>query len=400
VAAWKITDVRATVTAPGGINLVVVRVDTTEPGLHGLGCATFAWRAHAVRQVVEHDLAPLVRGRDPHRIEDLWASLHTSAYWRNGPVLNNALAGIDMALWDLKGKRAGLPVYELLGGRCRDTVPVYLHAGGRSPEEVEASARRALKRGVGHVRCQLDGYGGPARARALGETDLPGRYYDPATYARAVPRLFEHLRGALGEDVELLHDVHERLAPADAVRLAKDLEPFRLFFLEDLVPPEHSEWLAAVRTQCATPQAMGELFTHPREWRTLLSERWIDFIRVHLSHIGGITPARKLAHACEAWGVRTAWHGPPDCSPIGHAANLHLDVSTPNFGIQEWSDPPEAVREVFPGAPLLEAGGVRPGDRPGLGVEMDERRAAAFPPVEVDCGWMRPRLPDGTSAWP
>lgn len=391
--------VKALITAPGGINLVVVKVETSEPGLFGLGCATFAWRALAVKSVVEDYLSPLLAKRDPGNIEDLWQSVHTSAYWRNGPVLNNALSGVDMALWDIKGKLAGLPVYQLWGGQCRDGVPVYLHASGKTPEEVVDAVRERLSRGVNHVRCQLGTYGGEAVA-AAGQTAFPGHYFDPAEYARRMPALFALLRDKLGDGPELLHDVHERLAPIDAIRLAKDLEPFRLFFLEDLLPPEQVDWFRTVRAQCATPLAMGELFNHPLEWRNLVGERLIDFIRCHVSQLGGVTPARKLAAQCEPQGIRTAWHGPPDCSPVGHAANLHLDLATSNFGIQEWCSFPDAVREVFPGAPELKRGRARLSNQPGWGVAMDEKKAAKFPHVHLTCNWMHPRLPDGTSAKP
>jgi mannonate dehydratase len=396
----SIRDVRAIITAPAGIDLVVVRVDTTEPGLYGLGCATFTQRALAVRVAVEEYLKPFVIGKDPRRIEDIWQTAMVSAYWRNGPVLNNALSGIDMALWDIKGKLAGMPVYQLLGGKCREAAAVYRHADGRDSAELIDNVRAFMEQGYRHIRCQLGGYGGQEPLPPAPRGALPGAYYHPDAYARGVPRMFEQVRAGVGFEVELLHDVHERLAPIEAVRLAKALEPFRLFFLEDPLPPEQLEWFRAIRAQCATPIAMGELFVHPAEWRPLVAEGLIDFVRAHLSAIGGLTPAVKLAHLAGEFGVRTAWHGPGDVSPVGHAANVHLDVASPNFGIQEWCGFGDALREVFPGCPEEIGGYAYPNDRPGFGVDLDEKKAAKYPYVGGLPGWTLARTPDGTSARP
>lgn len=396
----KITNVKTIITAPARLNLVVVKVETSEPGLYGLGCATFAWRSLAVQSVLDNYLKPFLIGRDPQRIEDIWQQSAVSGYWRNGPELNNALSGVDMALWDIKGKIAGLPVYQLWGGKCRDGVLVYRHTGGRTPEEAEADVRKQMGQGVMHVRCQLGGYGGGKSPFVSPEGALPGQYFDPAAYMRATVSLFEHLRGKLGNEVELLHDVHERLAPVDALRLAKQLEPYRLFFLEDLMSPEQPEWFRSIRQQCAVPLAMGELFNHPLEWETLVKDRLIDFIRVHVSQIGGVTPALKLARFCEQFGVRTAWHGPGDVSPVGHAANIHLDMAVPNFGIQEWTGFNPALQDVFPGCPEQKGAYVYPNEKPGWGIDLDEAKAAVYPGIHAVPAWTQTRLPDGTSARP
>ncbi len=395
-----IRDVRAILTAPGDSRLVVVKVETSEPELYGLGCATFTQRHLAVQTAVERFLKPFLIGKDPQRIEDLWQTAYVNSYWRNGPVLNNALSGVDMALWDIKGKLAGLPLYQLLGGKCREGVAVYRHADGREPAEVEEAARAYMEQGYHYIRCQMGGYGGltPMPRGPVGA--LPGAYFDPDGYARKIPVLFEHVRSRLGFEVELLHYIHERVAPIEAVRTAKALEPYRLFFLEDPLPPEQLEWFRTIREQSATPIAMGELFTNPTEWLPLIEGRLIDFLRVHISAIGGITPARKLAALCEAFGIRTAWHGPGDVSPVGHAANLHLDLSVPNFGIQEWPGFTDAEREVFPGCPEVRDGYAYVTESPGLGVDLDEKAAAKYPCPDGVPEWTLTRLPDGSPARP
>jgi mannonate dehydratase len=403
----KITRVRAILTAPAGIRLVVVKVETSEPGLHGVGCATFTQRARAVVTAVDQYLAPFLSGKDPDNIEDLWQAMYQSSYWRNGPVLMNALSGVDMALWDLKGKRAGLPVYQLLGGKCRTGVPVYRHASGRTAEEVAEAARRLLAEGVRYVRAQIAVPGNAAYGAGGGTTDpaqdgeghFSGNRFEPAAYQRAVPKLFEHLRKELGDEVELLHDAHERLHPIQAIGLAKSLEPFRLFFLEDPLAPEDIGYFKHLRQQCATPLAMGELFNNPNEWVELVSDRLIDFIRCHLSQVGGISAGRKIAALCDFFRVRTAWHGPGDVSPIGHAANVHLDLATWNFGIQECTVFNDAAREVFPGTPELKGGMLQVSDRPGLGIEVNEELAARYPIRDdppFDLQWGRLRGWDGT----
>lgn len=393
----KITDVRAICTAPDGIRLVVVKIETSEPGLYGLGCATFTQRPLAVATAVEGYLKPFLIGKDPDQIEDIWQSAYVSSYWRSGPVLNNALSGVDEALWDIKGKRANMPVYQLLGGRCRQAVPVYRHAEGRDFQEVEDNVRRYLEEGYRYVRCQVAVPG----LSTYGSDSSDGQVqsiWEPGPYVRIVPRLFEHLRGKIGEDVELLHDIHERIPPIMAIQLAKELEPYRLFFLEDAFAPEDVEWFRLMRQQTSTPIAMGELFVNQSEYVPLVKDRLIDFIRVHISDIGGISVARKLAAYCEFFGVRTAWHGPGDVSPVGHAANLALDLACYNFGIQELSMFGPETRAVFLGCPEVRDGCLWPIERPGLGVDIDEKEAARFPfPAHpLNGGWPPVRRFDGT----
>ncbi len=409
----KITKVKAILTAPARIRLCVVKVETSEPGLYGIGCATFTQRIRTVATAVDEYLNPFLVGKDPDNIEDLWQAMYQSSYWRNGPVLMNGLSGVDAALWDIKGKRAGMPLYQLLGGKCRVAVPVYRHAAGRTHEEVADAARRFMADGAHYIRVQVStpgnstygagggGGGGQTNSPAaiLGDSHFAGEVFEPTAYRRSVPKLFAYLREHLDEDIELLHDMHERLPPIDAIGMAKELERYRLFFLEDPFAPEDVGYFRTLRQQCATPIAMGELFNNPNEWLDLISGRLIDFIRCHLSQVGGISAARKIAALCDFYRVRTAWHGPGDTSPVGHAAHVHLDLSTWNFGIQEAPGFNDALREVFPGCPEIRQGMLWANDKPGLGIDIDEKLAAKYPIRDnppFDLQWGRLRGRDGT----
>ena len=396
-----IQDLKVIATQPGGSRLVIVKVITSEPGLYGVGCATFTQRFHAVISALEKHSKPFLLGRDVDRIEEIWQMGMVNGYWRNGPVLNNAVSGIDQALWDIKAKRAGMPLYQLLGEKCREAAACYAHAGGGDPEEVLSSIRTFMDQGYRHIRVQMGGYGGGNSAeRARPDGSPPGAYYEPKDYMRRHVKLFSHIREQLGEEIELLHDIHERLRPIEAIEFAKDLEPFKLFFLEDALAPEDVAWFRTLRRQCATPLAMGELFNHPLEWQPLIEERLIDFIRMHVSQMGGITPARNVAAFANMYGIRTAWHGPGDVSPIGHAAQLHLDLWAPNFGIQEWCRFDERVYEIFPGTPEVRQGYMYANDLQGLGIDVDENLAAKFPCRDHVEEWTQTRLPDGSPVRP
>lgn len=395
-----ITDVSAILTQPGPSRLVIVKVRTSEPGLYGLGCATFTQRVFAVEAAIERHLKPFLIGRDVDRIEELWQMSMVHGYWRNGPVLNNAISGIDQALWDIKGKQAGMPLYQLFGGKSREAAAVYVHADGRDPQQVEHNARRLIEEGYRNLRVQMGGYGGETERLHQPANAPKGNYFDPRAYSRATLGMIEHVRSALGPEIELLHDIHERLNPIDAVQFAKDVEQYRLFFLEDMFAPEDIGWFRTVRQQCSTPLAMGELFNNPHEWRGLIVEQLIDFVRMHVSQVGGITPARNIASFAQNFGVRTAWHGPGDTSPVGHAANLHLDLWAPNFGIQEWYQPSELEYEMFPGLPTITDGYLYPNDLPGLGIDIDESLAAQNPCADIVEKWTQTRRPDGSSTRP
>ncbi len=402
----KITKVRPILTAPQSrIRFVVVKVETSEPGLYGLGCATFNQRPLAVKTAVEEYLDPFCRGRDADNIEDVWQTAYTSSYWRNGPVLNNALSGVDQALWDIKGKRAGMPVYQLLGGKCRFAVDCYTHSSGRDLAALEDSVRKNLERGFRHIRIQLGGYGSP---HLSGDADFEKANFgmpveshmDARPYLNSTPKMFDHIRNKFGDTLELLHDIHERVEPIDAINLCKELERYHPFFIEDPLAPEANGYFRQLRQQCSTPIAMGELFNNPHEWTNLISERLIDFIRVHLSQIGGLTPARKLAALAESFQVRTAWHGPGDVSPVGHAANAHLDLAVHNFGIQESVQFNNATQDVFPGTPAIKNGYMYVNEAPGLGVDINEDLAKKFPLPENPGFWLPTRRKDGTAVRP
>ena len=407
----KIRNITTILTAPNRIRLVIVKVDTTEPGLVGWGCATFTQRALVVQTAIDQYLKPFLLGRNVDEIEDIWQSSYMSSYWRNGPVLFNAMSGVDMALWDIKGKRAGMPVYALLGGKVRQGADCYFHASGSSFTEVEDSARKAMEQGFRHVRVQVAtpgyaGYGaGGGRPPAAGADEVvgptnPKAIWESGPYVRMLPKFFEHMRSTLGDDVELLHDVHERVTLNEAINLCKSLEPYHLFFLEDPFPPEENDHFRLLRQQTSVPLAMGELFNTQHEYLPLIKERLIDFIRIHISQIGGLSPARKVAALSEFFGVRTAWHGPGDASPIAHAAQLALELSIYNFGVHEGGGFPKETQDVFVGCPEVKNGYMLAQEKPGLGIEVDEKLAAKFPfppgPPNFDYSWGTTRRKDGT----
>ena len=347
-----------------------------------------------MQTAVDKYLKPFLIGRDVDQIEDIWQSSYVSSYWRNGPVLFNAMSGVDMALWDIKGKRANMPVYQLLGGKCRFAAAVYAHVQGRDIKQVEDNAAPSDgQRLPSYPRSNGDPRPGHLRQRprtrtpsepaaagpeVIGPTN-PRSIWEPGPYLRALPKLFEHLRTTLGDEVELLHDVHERISPSQAVSLCKELEKYHLFFLEDPLPPEEKDHFRLIRQQSSVPIAMGELFNTQQEYVPLIAERLIDFIRIHISQIGGLSMARKVAALCEFFGVKTAWHGPRDCSPVGHAAGLALELATHNFGIHEGSVFPPETRAVFPGCPETKDGFMYAHEAPGLGIDIDEKLAAKYP---------------------
>lgn len=396
----KIKSVKAIATAPQGSNLIVVKVETTEPGLYGLGCATFTQRAAAVVTAINSYLNEFCVGRDVDNIEDMWNAVYVSSYWRNGPVLNNALSGLDEALWDIKGKRANMPVYQLLGGKSRFAVPCYTHAQGNSAEAVAEDVKRIMERGFKYIRIQQGGYGAVGsineqpdfkKAGFGGETDS---YMNERVYLKSVPKMFEVVRKTCGEEIELLHDIHERVQPMDAINMIKRLDEFNPFFIEDPFSPENMEWFRQLRATTSVPIAMGELFNNINEFKMPMVNQWFDYIRVHVSQIGGITPAMKIARLGEWFNIKTAFHGPGDVSPVGHAAHAHIDLVVWNFGIQEAVSFSEKMLEVFSGCPTMNNGYMSVNEVPGLGVDINEKEAAKYP-ITTKSNW-QVRKRDGT----
>ena len=407
VPSPRIRDIEVIETEPASVRLTVVKVTTDQDGLYGYGCATFTQRADLIRPAVEKYLKPFLLNKPADRIEDIWQSAYDSSYWKNGPVLNNALSGIDQALWDIKGRQAALPVYQLAGGKCREAAECYSKVlGATYPETVEL-ARQSLAQGFRNIRVQV----GDVRSMAGSPADNDmkpglngGLTFDRKSYCRRTFKLLEICRQELGDEVGLLHDMGEKVSPNEAVQFCKDVDRFKLFFIEDPLPPEDSAYFRQIRDNCTTPIAMGELFNNPHQWQELIAGRLIDYIRVHPSQAGGFSPARKIATLAEQFGVKTAWHGPPDLSPIGHMVNVTLDLISPNFGIQEYSPFNERTQEIFKGCPVVKDGYLWANEAPGWGIELDENAAAKYPfgtgetseRKRLNGGWGELRLRDGT----
>ncbi len=396
-----ISNIKTFITAPGRCDLVVVKIETSDPTIYGLGCATFTQRALAIKTAVDEYLAPLLYGRCVNNIEDLWQSMYGNSYWRNGPVLNNAISGIDEALWDIKGKMLGAPLYELFGGKCRKGAQVYLsgNAYGSDTESVVRCVKERLDAGCRYIRV-----GGPKVSEASAEEtqrQMPdgaiyGGSIDPDEFISGCIEQFKTLREQFGYGPKLMLDVHEKLTPPQMLKLAKGLEPYDLFFLEDCFSPEKLEWLNLLRMHTTTPLSIGELFNNENEYRYVITNRLTDYIRCHISQLGGITPARKVAVLAEQFGIKTIWHGPGDLSPVGVAAQLHIDLAIPNFGLQEYTVPTKAINDVFPGSPELRGDYLYVNEAPGLGVDFDEGEAEKYPPIGYGLTRFINRLPDGT----
>ncbi len=407
----KIKNVKAIGTAPEGLNLVVVKIETDVPGLYGIGCASFTQRAEVVVTAINKYMPDFCIGRDADNIEDLWHAFYVSSYWRNGPVLNNALSGLDEALWDIKAKKANMPLYQLLGGKCRFAVDCYGHASGPTPEAVAESVQKFMEQGYRHVRIQQGGSslmnfqkGGYGGVGTLGSNPdfkeagfgMPSdTFMDDKAYLKAVPEMFDLVRKKCGEEIELMHDIHERCQPMDVINLCRHLEQYRPFNIEDPLSPENRSWWKQLRESTTVPFAMGELFNNINEFVEPMMNHYFDYIRVHVSQIGGITPAMKIARLGEWFNVKTAWHGPGDTSPVGHSAQAHMDLACWNFGIQESVIFSDKTREVFPGCPTMKNGYMYVNEVPGHGVDINEKEAAKYPIDNKAPGWTV-RKRDGT----
>ncbi|WP_242151169.1 D-mannonate dehydratase ManD [Sphingomonas sp. BAUL-RG-20F-R05-02] len=397
----KIVSARVIITSPGR-NFVTLKIECDD-GTTGVGDATLNGRELAVASYLADHVVPCLIGRDAHRIEDIWQYLYKGAYWRRGPVTMSAIAAVDMALWDIKGKIAGLPVYQLLGGAARENVMVYGHANGTTIEDTIAAALEYQAQGYKAIRIQCGVPGMPSTYGVSkdkyfyepADADLPTEnVWNTSKYLRIVPELFKAAREALGWDVHLLHDIHHRLTPIEAGRLGKDLEQYRPFWLEDATPAENQESFKLIRQHTTTPLAVGEIFNSIWDCKDLIQNQLIDYIRATVVHAGGITHLRRIAAFADMYQVRTGCHGATDLSPVCMAAALHFDLSVPNFGVQEYMRHTPETDAVFPHAYTFENGAMHPGDAPGLGVDIDEELAKgyeykrAFLPVN--------RLEDGT----
>jgi len=398
-----------TIVASPTRNFVTLKV-TTDDGTTGLGDATLNGRELAAAAYLQDHVAPLLIGKDPQRIEDTWQFLYRSGYWRRGPVTMAAIAAVDMALWDIKGKIAGLPVYQLLGGASRTGLRAYGHASGATLPELFDSIRTHLDRGYTAIRVQtaVPGitalYGVASQPQPSGERydyEPGGRGsvpveedWDTDAYLRHVPGVFEAVRNEFGPALPLLHDAHHRLTPIQAAKLGKALEPYNLFWLEDCTPAENQDGLRLVRQHTVTPLAIGEVFNTVWDYQTLIREQLIDYVRASATHFGGITPLRKLVDYAAQYQIKSGFHGPTDVSPVGLAAQLHLGLAIHNFGIQEYMEHSSLTHTVFQSAATFVDGQLHPGDQPGLGVGIDEEAAAAFPYQRAYLPYSR--LHDGT----
>jgi len=382
----RIVSAKVIVTCPGR-NFVTLKI-VTDQGVYGLGDATLNGREKAVVSYLEDHIIPCLIGRDAQQIEDIWQYLYRAPYWRRGPVTMSAIAAVDTALWDIKGKIANLPVYQLLGGACRRGAMVYGHANGTTIEDTIAVAQDYKAKGYKAIRLQC---GVPGLASTYGvskdkmfyepaDADLPTEnLWSTEAYMRVVPKLFAAARDALGDDVHLLHDVHHRLTPIEAGRLGRDLEPYRPFWLEDAVVAENQDNFKLIRQHTTTPLAVGEIFNSLWDCKDLIQNQLIDYIRATVVHAGGITHLRRIAAFADVYGVRTGCHGATDLSPVCMAAALHVDVSIPNFGIQEYMRHTEATDDVFPHGYHFADGSLYCSEAPGLGVDIDEAKAAKYP---------------------
>jgi mannonate dehydratase len=384
--APRIKDLSVIQVGGGGVNdSTVVKVTTDQAGLYGFGCATATFpggRAKLVAAAVTEYLKPLLLGRATERIEQLWQLCYMSSYYKNDTVLNSAIGGVCDALWDIKGRQAGMPVYQLVGGKCREAADIYLHVnmGAQDPgRQLVENARKLLDTGCRNLLVamfQRDAtvnnlYGQP-------KFDDGSLAFDRDKEMHTVRKAFEMFRQELPAEVGLAVDVHSLLDPVRGLQFGKDMEAFRLFYCEDLFSPEEAGHYRILRTQCATPLAIGELWNNPHEWQPLVEARQIDYVRHHISHIGGFTAARKIAAFAENYEVRFAWHGAPN-SPVGSMTNLTLDLTSENFGIHEHIDYTPLVADIFPGHLEIKDGYAWISDKPGWGIEVNEALAAKHP---------------------
>ncbi|TQV86217.1 D-galactonate dehydratase family protein [Exilibacterium tricleocarpae] len=382
----KIIDTKIIVCCPDR-NFVTLKLITDE-GVYGIGDATLNGRELAVAAYLQDHIGPCLLGRDPGQIEDIWQYLYRGAYWRRGPVTMTAIAAVDTALWDIKAKLAGMPLYQLLGGKSRNGVMVYGHANGTDIAHTADEVAKYIDMGYRAIRAQC-GIPGLPSTYGVSKDKL---FYEPADaglpaenlwstekYLHHIPKLFDHLRDKFGFEHHLLHDAHHRLTPIEAAQLGKALEPYKLFWLEDAVVADNQAGFRRIREHTTTPLAVGEVFNSIWDAKQLIEEQLIDYIRATVTHAGGITHLRRIADLASLYHVRTGCHGATDLSPATMGAALHFDLWVPNFGIQEYMRHTPLTDEVFPHDYSFADGYLTPGDKPGHGVDIDEKLAAKHP---------------------
>ena len=385
----KIKEIRVLVCCPGR-NFVTVKI-ITDSGIYGLGDATLNGRELAVATYLEEHVAPCLIGRNAQDTEDIWQYLYKGAYWRGGPVTMAAIAAVDMALWDIKGKTADMPVYQMLGGKSRTAVCLYAHAQGADIDETLDRAEELITEGYKAIRLQSAIPGIHAAYGVLGSKkdyyELQGNRplppeepWSTKKYFGMVEDLFREARTRLGDEVNLLHDVHNRLTPIESARLGKLLEQYDLMFLEDASIAQNQDSYEVIRQHTTTPLAVGETFSTIWDCKELIQNQLIDYIRVAATHAGGITAMRRIADFAAIHDVKTAPHGAPDLSPVCLAAHMHLNIWTPNFGIQEYVGlGNELSRTIFQQNVDVKDGRAYVSDSPGLGIEFDEETAKKYP---------------------
>lgn len=367
----KITNISTLVVNARMRNWIFVKVETSDPGLYGWGEATLEWKTKGVVGAIE-DLSTLLIGQDPRRTEHLWQIMHRQYFWRGGITNYTAISGIDQALWDIKGKEANKPVCELLGGPVRDTLRFYDHLGGgvlegmyktTEPADFAARIQESVERGFTAVKAM------PIPVAELIES--------PRVLKHAA-RCVEAMRNAVGDDVDIMLDLHARTTPAAAIQFGRLLTDYNLYWYEEPCWPEHVDALVEVARALPFPIATGERLVGRWEFRELLEKRACSIVQPDVSHCGGISEARRIAAMAETYMVSVACHNPQ--GPVSTAASTHVGFATPNYLIQEMvrKDVPwrnDVVSEPIP----LEAGTCRAPDKPGLGVEINEREAARHP---------------------
>ena len=375
----KITEVRTILCCPKQ-NYLFVKILTDDPAIYGVGDCSLNGREAAVASLIDEHIAPMMIGRDPDRIEDFWQFVYRGSYWRGGNIMMSALSGLDMALWDIKAKVAGLPLYSLLGGKCRDKLLTYTHVLGKTREERVESAKQFVKDGMKVVRLRV---GLPAAAATFGgdgwQTTPQIETWNPEQMVQDTIDYFVAIREAVGEDVGIIYDLHERFAPDQAIRIMRVLEPYHPFFIEDPVAPDSISALRSVREKTVVPIGFGELYKSRWECLPGITERLFDYLRCDLIRVGGITEGRKIQALAETYDVKLAWHGPNDVSPITHAVNYHMNVASYNFGIQEMGAIDAEVNRVVSGGPYCKDGYLYMEDQSGIGCDIDEELAKAYP---------------------